>query len=42
MQNMATQIPQAKLDFYEGGHLFMVQDGKVFPDLIAFFKEGIQ
>ena len=38
MQAMATKIPNAKLNFYEGGHLFMVQDGKVFPDLIAFFK----
>ncbi len=42
MQNMASKIPYAKLDFYEGGHLFIVQDGKAFPDLIAFFKEGIQ
>jgi 3-oxoadipate enol-lactonase len=40
MQNMASQIPHAKLDFYEGGHLFIVQDGKTFPDLISFFNQG--
>ncbi len=30
----------AKLTLYEGGHLFMLQDGKVFPDLLAFFNEA--
>lgn len=39
MQAMATQIPDATLSFYEGGHLFMLQDGKVFPDTIAFFQQ---
>ena len=39
MQAMATQIPQAELTFYEGGHFFMLQDGQVFPDLVDFFKK---
>ena len=39
MQNMAAQISDARLTFYEGGHFFALQDGKVFPDLIAFFGE---
>lgn len=39
MQAMQTQIPDARLTFYQGGHLFMLQDGKVFPDLMAFFQE---
>jgi hypothetical protein len=38
MQNMASRLPDAKLTFYEGGHLFMLEDGRVFPDLINFFK----
>ena len=39
MQAMATQIPDADLTFYEGGHLFMLQDAQVFPDLIDFFRK---
>ena len=39
MQNMASKIPHADLKFYEGGHLFMTQDGQVFPDLITFFNQ---
>ncbi len=38
MQNMASRLPNAELTFYEGGHLFMTEDGRVFPDLIHFFK----
>jgi 3-oxoadipate enol-lactonase len=38
MRNMASRLPHAELTFYEGGHLFMVEDGRVFPDLINFFK----
>ena len=41
MQAMATQIPDATLRFYQGGHMFMLQDGKVFPDTIAFFQQEI-
>ena len=36
---MATRITGSTLTLYEGGHLFMLQDGKVFPDTIAFFKK---
>ena len=40
MQAMATQIPDARLQFYDGGHLFMLQDAAVFPDVIGFFQES--
>lgn len=40
MQNMANQIRNATLTLYEGGHLFMIQDGKFFPDMMGFFKGG--
>lgn len=39
MRAMATRITDSTLTLYEGGHLFMLQDGKVFPDTIAFFKK---
>ena len=39
MQAMRDKIPNAQLTLYEGGHLFMLQDGKAFPDLLAFFNE---
>ena len=39
MRGMAARLPDARLDLYEGGHLFMLQDGKVFPDLLAFFEK---
>ena len=39
MQAMATRIADNCLTFYEGGHLFMLQDGRAFPDTIAFFEE---
>ena len=38
MQNMATRLPDATLKFYDGGHLFMVQDPDVYTDLADFFR----
>lgn len=38
MQNMLERLSIAELTLYEGGHLFMLQDGKVFPDTIGFFR----
>ena len=40
MQNMATRIPDATLKFYDGGHLFMVQDPDVYTDLADFFRSN--
>lgn len=39
MQALASRIPNSTFTLYEGGHLFMLQDGKVFPDTIAFFEK---
>lgn len=39
MQAMASRIPHSQLSFYEGGHLFMLQDAKAFPELIRFFEQ---
>jgi len=35
---MASRIKGAELRFFEGGHLFMVQDRAAFPAMIAFLK----
>jgi len=39
-EKMAGRIPGAKLQFFEGGHLFMVQDRTAFPAMAAFLTEG--
>ena len=38
MENMAARLPDATLKFYDGGHLFMVQDPDVYTDLAGFFR----
>jgi 3-oxoadipate enol-lactonase len=37
---MCRQIPNAKLELFEGGHLFFVQDPRAYEKIIAFLKEG--
>ncbi|MBI1210838.1 MAG: alpha/beta fold hydrolase [Alphaproteobacteria bacterium] len=37
-EKMASRIPDAHLRFYEGGHLFLLQDRNAFPEIIAFLK----
>ena len=38
MENMAARLPDATLKFYDGGHLFMVQDPNAYADLAGFFR----
>jgi len=38
MENMAARLPDATLKFYDGGHLFMLQDPEVYTDLAGFFR----
>lgn len=40
-EKMASRIPHADLEFYEGGHLFMLQDKQAFPDMISFLTGGV-
>lgn len=35
-ERMAARIPGAQLAFFEGGHLFMIQDRTAFPAMAAF------
>jgi len=37
-EKMATRIKGAKLKFFEGGHLFMIQDRGALPAMIEFLK----
>jgi 3-oxoadipate enol-lactonase len=37
--NMQARIKGSRLQFFEGGHLFMIQDRAAMPAMIAFLKE---
>jgi 3-oxoadipate enol-lactonase len=39
-EKMAYRIPGAKLQFFEGGHLFMIQDRTAAPAMAAFLTEA--
>ena len=36
---MAARIPGARLQFFEGGHMFMIQDRGVAPAMAAFLTQ---
>jgi 3-oxoadipate enol-lactonase len=40
MEALARQIPGARLEFFEGGHLFLIQDRAAFPRIVEFLKNG--
>jgi len=35
---MRRQIPHARLELFEGGHLFFIQDPRAFERIIAFLQ----
>ena len=37
---MAARMPGAKLQWFEGGHMFMIQDRAAYPAIIAFLNAG--
>lgn len=37
---LATRMPNARLQAFEGGHLFMIQDRTAFPAIIEFLRGG--
>ena len=39
MQAIAEQIESSEIRFYEGGHLFLVQDKKAYPEMIEWLKD---
>lgn len=38
MEALEAQIPGAELEFFEGGHLFLVQDKSAYPHIIQWLK----
>lgn len=39
MQNLASRIPNARLELFEGGHGFLLEDRRAFARIIAFLKD---
>jgi 3-oxoadipate enol-lactonase len=39
-EKMAARIPGAKLQLFEGGHLFMIQDRTATPAMAAFLTQS--
>ncbi len=37
-ERMAGRIPGSKLEFFEGGHMFLIQDRSAYPTVIAFLQ----
>lgn len=35
---MAAQIPNATLELFDGGHMFLIQDRSAFPKIVAFLE----
>lgn len=40
MTAMAARLPDARLRFFAGGHLFLLQDGAAYPAIAEFLHEG--
>jgi len=40
MEALAARIPGAKLELFDGGHMFLVQDRKAWPKIISFLTEA--
>jgi 3-oxoadipate enol-lactonase len=38
LEAMQKQIPGARLELFEGGHLFFIQDPRAFERIVAFLK----
>ena len=39
MENLAARIPDNRLEFFEGGHGFLLEDRKAFARIIEFLRE---
>jgi pimeloyl-ACP methyl ester carboxylesterase len=38
MERLAERIPNVRLEFFEGGHGFLLEDRAAFARIIAFLK----
>ena len=39
LKALAKNIPKGRLEFFEGGHLFLMQDGKAFPRIVEYLLD---
>ncbi len=42
MQTMQQKIPDARLEIFEGGHLFLIQDKRAYAEITAFLQRDLQ
>jgi 3-oxoadipate enol-lactonase len=42
LKAMQKQIPESRLELFEGGHLFYIQDPRAFERIEAFLKGGVE
>jgi 3-oxoadipate enol-lactonase len=40
MQRLASRIPDCRLEFFDGGHLFFLQDPDAWPVIVDFLRSG--
>ncbi|MDO9461953.1 MAG: alpha/beta hydrolase, partial [Alphaproteobacteria bacterium] len=40
MQAMQHKIPNARLEVFEGGHLFLIQDKRAYAQIVQFLQQG--
>jgi 3-oxoadipate enol-lactonase len=38
LEAMQRQIPGSRLELFEGGHLFLIQDPRAFEHIVAFLQ----
>jgi len=41
MENLAARIPDSRLEFFEGGHGFLLEDRRAFPRIIEFLSDAL-
>ena len=39
LKMLAEKLPKARLEFFEGGHSFLLQDGKAFPRIVEYLRD---
>ena len=41
LEAIASQVPDAHLELFEGGHLFLMQDATAWPRIVSFLQTGV-
>lgn len=39
LKNLNARLPHSRLEFFEGGHMFLLQDSKAFPRIVEYLLE---